>query len=337
MHTVAVFSGGIGLGAYQAGAYEVLHQFPRLRPGWLLGSSVGAVNAALIAGNPPERRIEALREFWSAHQNAATPDGGPQGLSYLQNWMSAIEVRIFGANGYFRPRVRYPFESFASLYDLAPMRARIERLVDFERLNSGETRLSVATTEIDTGDTVTFDSRHGDRIGIDHLVASCGFLPEFAPVEIGGRLLGDGGLSANAPLEPVFAEPATDKRTVFVLDLFSRRGERPTDLAGALARKNDLMFGNQTWLRLQALQGAAAARTTVSREDDRTVAAAASDIVYLSYDPVPDEAGSEKPYDFSRRSIEARWQAGVRDMQAALQQLAKGIVRDEDLTVIGRA
>ena len=91
--------------------------------------------------------------------------------------------------------------AFRSLYDLAPMKDRLERLVDFRRLNSGEVGFTVAATDIETGELVVFNPAKGDEISIDHLLASCGFLPEFAPVEIGGRLLGDGGLSANAPIE----------------------------------------------------------------------------------------------------------------------------------------
>src|SRR4029078_4095477 len=120
--------------------------------------------------------------------------------------------------------------------------------VDFGRLNSGEVRFSVATTDIETGELVIFDTSKGDNISIDHILASCGFLPEFAPVDVGGRLLGDGGLSANAPIEAV-ANDASDK-IIFLIHLFARDGERPRSCEDALARKNDILFGNQTMQRL---------------------------------------------------------------------------------------
>jgi predicted acylesterase/phospholipase RssA len=82
-----------------------------------------------------------------------------------------------------------------------PLKTRLAELVDFSRLNGGEVRVSVATTDIETGELVIFDTARGHRIELDHVLASCGFLPEFPAVEIDGRLLGDGGLSANAPVE----------------------------------------------------------------------------------------------------------------------------------------
>src|SRR5918993_3657279 len=137
-----VLSGGVALGAYQAGAYAALHQ-EGLRPDWLAGSSIGAVNAAIIAGNPPERRIERLREFWDGAAIepvapgsplwADPPSEGPWRHAY--NWMSTLQSRIIGRPGLFRPRLLPggAGEAYPSLYDLAPMRARLEALVDFHR------------------------------------------------------------------------------------------------------------------------------------------------------------------------------------------------------------
>jgi NTE family protein len=204
-----VFSGGIGLGAYQARAYEALQEREDLRLDWISGSSVGAVNAALIAGTPREGHLEALRAFWmnAPFGSAVLPGaniGGP--WRHAQNWMSVLQARLFGAWGHFHPRLASSrLDGFASLYDLSPMRRRIEKLVDFERLNNGDIRVCVATTDVETGDLVVFDTRKATGVAIEHLLASCGFLPEFAPVEIDGRLLGDAGLSANAPFEPVLA------------------------------------------------------------------------------------------------------------------------------------
>jgi NTE family protein len=173
-----VLSGGVGLGAYQAGAYAAL-QDRGLTPQWLAGSSAGAVNAALIAGTRPENRVSALRTFWMGEDalfaEAFAPFAATTGWRHLQNWMKAIEARLFGARGHFRPRfLTHPFEPLSALYDLAPMRQRIERLVDFDRLNGGDIRIAVATTEIDTGEMVIFDTGQGARIGVDHLLAICG-------------------------------------------------------------------------------------------------------------------------------------------------------------------
>jgi NTE family protein len=205
---------------------------------------------------------------------------------------------LFGAQGHFRPRTPgLPFEDFRSLYDLAPMRRSLERLIDFTILNSGEPRLPVATTDIETGQVVLFDTAR-EKLTIDHLMASCGMLPEFAPVTIDGRLLGDGGLAANAPFEPILADAAP--RLIFVLDLFARDGDRPRSFAAALARKNELMFGNQTLRTLELWRD-----TCRGRNDGKRV-------VYLAYRASPDEADAEKLSIFRR----GRWTiAGGRDRE----------------------
>lgn len=140
------------------------------------------------------------------------------------------------------------------MYDLEPLRKRASELIDFDHLNLGSIRLTVCTTDIITGEMVFFDTSKGDRITIDHLLASCGFVPDFSPVEIGGRMLGDGGLSANAPFEAIAQEQIKQDLTCFVLDLFSRDGAMPATLEQSLARKNDLIFANQTWVQLRSCQ-----------------------------------------------------------------------------------
>jgi NTE family protein len=311
-----VLSGGLGLGAYQAGAYQAMKE-NGIEPYRIAGSSVGAVNGALIAGSDPKDRIDALRTFWAAGDLWFRAVSFPGYLGHAQNWFSVVHTRLFGASGHFRPRVPSPWGPFRSLYDLTPMKDRLERLVDFGRLNSGETGFSVAATDIETGELVVFDTAKRHEISIDHLLASCGFLPEFAPVEIGGRLLGDGGLSANAPIEALGNDAPND--FVFVIDLFARDGERPRSLEDALARKNDLLFGNQTMQRLRLLPAAGQV----------------GPIVYLSYRPSDEEAGPEKTFDLSRATISGRWNAGAADMEAAVERL--GCAGDiPPLTIIRR-
>jgi NTE family protein len=312
-----VLAGGMGLGAYQAGVYEELHE-QGIEPGWLAASSAGAINAALIAGNPPEDRVSALRRYWLdaamwSWDRQTLPVGSA--FRHLSNWLSAIQSRLAGAPGYFRPRLPAdPFSPFRSLYDLAPMHARLKGLIDFDLLNAGRPRVSIATTDIESGEPVIFDTAAGDVLRSEHLLASCGFLPEFAPVEIGGRLLGDGGLSINAPFEPVLDEAGSPPPYILVVDLFARDGSRPTSLETALARKTDLTFANQTVLRLQSfLRGRTAAGAA---------AHTAPPIFYLSYRAVPDEAGSEKMFDLSRRTAETRWRMGRLDMQEALKRIS---------------
>jgi len=342
--TVTVFSGGVGLGSYQAGAYEALHDVG-LQPSWFAASSVGAVNAAIITGGPAQHAVERLREFWEEGSLPKLAVPAPwTGFDHLSHWATAIQARLFGVPGQFRPRLSMnPFAGFSSLYDLAPMRSRIEKLVDFGYLNTEGVRVTVATTDIETGDPVLFDTGQGDRIGIEHLMASCGYLPEFAPVEIDGRLLGDGGLSANAPIEPVLEDDDEISGAIFVVDLFARDGARPTGLEDALARRNDLFFGNQTFLRLRAYQRRHERRDQFSSKAPPRNAkiadqgkSARAPIFYLSYRAPPDEPGSEKPFDFSRESLRRRWEAGRLDMQEALRQLNDGDVRIGELVAVRR-
>ena len=336
-----VFAGGVGLGAYQAGAYAGLHAQGAARLDWIAASSVGAANAAVIAGNAPENRLERLRTLWMTRATAA---GGPFSPSdtavawrHAYNWLRVVQTRLLGAPGHFHPRSLIPSShGFRSLYDLAPLRAQLERLVDFGRLNSGEIRFAVATTDVVTGETVVFDTGKGDRIDVDHLLASAGYLPEFAPLDLGGRLLGDGGLSTNAPMEAVLLEddPHPQARICFVVDLFARDGERPAGLEAALARKNDLLLANQTYNRLELLRRDIELRNQLTRLTDHVPADAreALDltpqprsrtraIVYLSYRAPPEEAGPEKPFDLSSATARDRWRAGELDMAEALRQL----------------
>jgi NTE family protein len=317
---VLILAGGIALGAYQAGAFGCLAE-RGITPGWLAGSSIGAVNAAVIAGSEPQDRITHLKALWLnaqpfTSQDASIPLPGP--WRHASSWATAIGTRLMGAAGNFHPRVPNPFGNFRSFYDLEPLRLRLLELVDFDRLNAGDIRLTVATTDLESGELVLFDTGRGDRIGVDHLLASCGFLPEFAPVEINGRLLGDGGLCANAPVEALHLDPPDGPLTVFVLDLFARDGARPASLEDALLRKNDLTFANQTWQRLEAYCRERELSRRLGEAQGGTGRVEPASVFLLSYRPDPADAITDKMYDYSPHSIEARWQAGCADMEEAL-------------------
>jgi NTE family protein len=197
-----------------------------------------------------------------------------------------------------------------SIYDTSPLRRTLEKLIDFERLNSGAIRVSVMTVDIETGEEAVFDTSSAP-LRLEHLLASIGFIPDFPPVEIEGRLLSDGGLSANTPVEIVLSESADDL-LCFVLDCFPRAGRRPQSLLEASERQSDLIFANQTQKAIDAFVRAAAAQP----RRERTI-----DIVRLAYRASADEFGM-KGFDFSRATLERRWQSGANDMAAALEILA---------------
>ncbi|MEY9183771.1 NTE family protein [Bradyrhizobium sp. USDA 326] len=312
--TAVVFSGGLGLGAYHAGVFEALSSL-RSPIDWITGSSAGAITAALIAGSPSADRLRNLRSYWHGADRApAIPDTG----RHLFAWLSSINTRLLGHTGFFHPRLPIPASHFGGLYDLGPTRERLQQLIDFGRLNSGDPRITICATDLESGDAVLFDSS-SERIEMDHILASCGFLPEFAPVQIAGRWLGDGGFSLNAPFDPIL-ETARPLR-LYVIELFPRDGKVPDGLESAAERKSDLTFGNQTFQRLGYALEARQLRAELQDLDYD------DEIYLLSYRPGREEAGPEKSFDLSETAMAQRWRAGFLDMQysASLAPIPNGI------------
>ena len=271
--------------------------------------------------------------------------GPPQDGAWRQahNQASALETLLLGRTGLFRPRL-YPgpragADDVSALYDLAPLRTTVMSLVDFDLLNRGDVRVSIVATEVVTGERVVFDTGQGCVIGPEHVVASCALLPLFAPVEVDGRLLGDGGLSSNAPLDIVLSDPAAKGLRCFVVDLFAREGSRPHTLAASASRAGDLAFGNQSRRLLEAQGREDRLRTLIDQlgsllppelRDDPKIGTILSegrshpaDVVYLGYRAKLDEAGLGKIFDFSCVTIDDRWEAGMQRMQAALQAVGQ--------------
>ena len=355
-----VLAGGIALGMYEAGAYAALHEQPELRPEWIAGSSIGAVTAALIAGNPPERRVARLREFWDAtdpfpSMSAWFGQSSTGALRQAQNNASVMQTMLFGRPGLFRPRLAPGFQSGAqdvpALFDVGPMAKRLVELVDFDLLNSGSIRLALSCTDVISGERVVFDTGHGDRIGPQHVLASCALLPLFAPVEVEGRLLADGCLGANTPIDLVLNESDAREVLCFVVELFARQGSRPHTIAASASRAGDMAFGNQTRRILEGLQrerhlrrliGQLASQLPVERRDDPPVAAILAEgrvgratVATIAYRGALDEAGMFKPFDFSRATLADRWTAGEEAMRLAITAVnQRGPTDGDALTVI---
>lgn len=368
MRKVLVLQGGGALGAYQAGAYEALAEAGQA-PDWLAGTSIGAINAAIIAGNPPERRVERLREFWHmvSAPTALMPMAPPAALRAAFEAASAGLAAGWGVPGFFRPRVppvlgeADPTE--VSLYDTSPLRDTLLRLVDFDRLNTGPVRLSVGAVEVETGNLAYFDNRT-TRIGPEHIMASGALPPGFAPVRIDGRLWWDGGLVSNSPLQHVLDTALHESLgaapggpfTIYQVDLFSAAGAAPRRLADIEAREKDIRFSSRTRAntdRVRELHDVAvasrrlAARLPPEWRDDpdlRHIMAAAAEaevtVVHLIYRPAEREGGA-RDYEFSRPSIEERWAAGLRDVRhthahaawtVRRAAAAEGAMRTLDLT-----
>jgi len=342
--TVLLLQGGGALGSYQAGVYEALAE-ANLHPDWVAGISIGAVNAALIAGNPPEKRVEKLREFWEA---VSTP---PLGVPYLSsveikddfthrviNQTRALSIMMFGAPHFFTPRLLSPTfwpspnADQLSFYDVAPLKATLERLVDFDRLNAGAMRFSVGAVNVKTANFVYFDSTT-HRIGPAHIIASGSLPPGFPATEIDGEYYWDGGLVSNTPLQWVLDSRPRLDTLAFQIDLWSARGELPRNLGEANVRQKEIQFSSRTrsatdqYKRAQKLRIAFASllkdlpAELLDRPEVKMLAAEADEkvcnIVQLIYHAQNYE-GIAKDFEFSRRTMEEHWAAGYDDVARAI-------------------
>ena len=348
--TVLVLQGGGALGAYQAGVYEALHEHG-IQPQWVAGVSIGAINAAIIAGNAPARRVERLREFWhgvSSHLLAPALSASYGRVAReLFNESSAALAAVVGVPGFFAPRfppaLLHPDGTPGALsyYDTAPLEKTLERLVDFDLINTPDpgkkVRLSVGAVNVQTGNFRYFDSTDASYlqpIGPRHIMASGALPPGFAPVQIDNEFYWDGGLVSNTPLQYVIDQPAATDMLVFQVDLFSARGPLPRNLSEVAERGKDIQFASRTRLGTdlvavqQKLTHAAqslAAKLPKKFADDPDLMAllnagspAAITIVHLIHRSKHYETQS-KDYEFSRHSVREHWDAGRADVLCSLK------------------
>ena len=335
-----VLQGGGALGAYQAGVYQALSE-ARCDPKWIAGVSIGAVNAALIAGNPPERRLSALESFWSTISDrkvwAFTPEG--DFFRDLRNQTSAMMAMALGQPGFFKPRPVNPWfaalgaEGAASFYETSELRSTLERLVDFDRINSGKTRLSVGAVNVRTGNFIYFDSLKM-KLGPEHVMASGALPPALPAVKIEGELYWDGGIVSNTPLQHLLDTDPQENSLVFQVDLFSARGTVPRRMADVLARHKDISYSSRTrqntdtWARvhnlqlklLDALRRIPAGDLT--DEDRQSMEALGRsgevNIVHLIYQKKEYE-GHAQDYEFSGTSMREHWASGLADTLRTLR------------------
>jgi NTE family protein len=347
-----LLQGGGALGSYQAGVYQALAEAD-LHPDWVAGISVGAINSALIAGNPPEKRVDALRAFWetittapigmSAMVSLMLDSFGFKGdLAHgLINQAYAFATMMEGAPGFFLPRPVPPFLSPAgsveavSFYDVGPLKATLERLADFDRINAGPTRFSVGAVNVRSGNFEYFDSTT-HTIRPEHVMASGALPPGFPATVIDGESYWDGGLVSNTPLQWVLDSQPRADTLAFQVDLWSARGDIPGDLIGLKLRQKDIRFSSRTRAatdqfkkqqrlrralgRLLKLVPEAALRDAdpeirllVDQADERVY-----NIVQLIY-RAKNYEGTSKDYEFSRATMEEHWKTGYYDAVRTLR------------------
>jgi NTE family protein len=343
-----LLQGGGALGAYQAGVYEALAE-AEIHPDWIAGISIGAINAAIIAGNPLNSRVDRLREFWMQVTSSAPwhSSGNPfidlagsDDTRNLLNQMSANLAAAFGAAGFFSARPLTPWLqpggtlASTSFYDTKQLKDTLERLVDFDRLNAGMTRFSAGAVNVRTGNFVYFDTTT-HKVAPEHVMASGALPPGFPAVEIDGEHYWDGGLVSNTPLQWVIeSDPRRKDTLAFQVDLWSAQGALPRNMAEVTTRQKEIQFSSRTRAstgqfksvhRVQRALDALLRRlpADVEENDDlKILKSVASDkvhnIIHLIY-RARNYEGHSKDYEFSRLSMQDHWRAGYHDAVRTLR------------------
>lgn len=338
-----VLQGGGALGAYQAGVYQAMHE-NNLAPDWVVGTSIGAINAALIAGNDVVNRVIRLREFWDrvAHPDMLDMKQVLDPARRVNTWVATADAVAKGVKGFFTPR---PFNLFAagmgvapelaSFYDTRALAGTLRDLIDFDHLHApGGVRLTVNAVKVTCGELVSFDSLK-QPIEIEHIMASGALPPGFPPVRIGGELYWDGGLYSNTPLETVLDEQPSIDTVCFMVDLWNAVGPEPTTLDEVQTRQKDVMFASRSarhvknYVRLHQLQAMVRAlynrlpaelQGTAGRQMLTEIGADATiQIVRIPY-AGQDWHMAAKDINFSKGSIEWRWEQGYADATRAIRQ-----------------
>jgi NTE family protein len=343
-----LLQGGGSLGAYQCGAFQALAE-ANLQPDWIAGISIGSLNSAVIAGNAPEKRVEKLREFW---ETITAPPLGPFAIPYdpsiaiadptlhrIVNQARAFSDVLFGAPHFFAPRMPSPVlfppnnTKMLSFYDTAPLKATLERLVDFDRINAGDMHFSVGATNIRSGTQTYFDNKTC-LIRAEHVMASGALPPGLPAQEIDGELYWDGGLVSNTPLQWMLDSTPRKDTLAFQIDVWSARGELPRDFIDAALRDKEIRFASRTQLGTDQYKNAQKLRIAAARllkqlpVDLRNgpeaklleehVDEKVCNIVHLIYRSKIYE-GFVTDFNFSRRSMEEHWKAGYADTVHSLR------------------
>ncbi|UOD50997.1 DUF3734 domain-containing protein [Orrella daihaiensis] len=351
-----VLQGGGALGSYQAGVYEGLAQ-AGIHPNWVAGISIGALNCAIIAGNPPEKRVQRLHEFWeticmspivtpslmSGHKDMVTQYLSPWG-DMLESMghamfssMAAMSALVNGQDGFFKPRPMAPgggAPDTTSFYDTSPMIATLEKYADFDRINSGETRVSLGATNVASGNFVYFDSSEV-KLTPKHFIASGSLPPGFPATEIDGEYYWDGGCVSNTPLEYVLGVTPRRDTLVFQVDLWSAAGPLPTDIFQVNERLKDIQYSSRTRTVTNAVHLMQRMRKALLDTIDRVPASvrekdpwfdhmvqhmmgARYNVIHLIYQNKQTE-GHYKDYQFSAETKNMHWQTGLHDMDETLR------------------
>lgn len=336
--TVLIFQGGGALGAFQAGSYEALHR-AGLAPDWAVGTSIGAINAALIAGNRPERRLEHLYDFWARMGQGCClePPVKPMETGWIR-W-NALATMVFGVPHFFAPRWAHGFAfgvpvspETASLYDPTALKRTLEELIDFDYLNDSPIRLSVGAVDVESGQIRYFDSRD-QRIGVEHILASGALPPAFPAVEIDGCYYWDGGIHSNTPLECVLRDLPRRHSLCFLATLWPLQDDPPVSFPDVLRRSKELQYASRAETLIGLEQELHRLRHSISLLASRLPEAVRAEedvmesirrgcrsvyhLIRLQAPRLSDE-DQTKDIDFAPSRIAQRWAAGYENALRAL-------------------
>lgn len=333
-HTILLLQGGGALGAYQAGAFEGLAE-AGVEPDWIVGISIGAINSTLIAGNPPERRVERLREFWD-RASAHSPFIPPSSLEELRPALSRMTfaaTAMFGISGFFTPRIMPPWMAPAgsmeamSFYDVQPLKATLQELADFDLINRKAVRLSLGAVNVRSGNSIYFDN-HQMNLRPDHTLAAGALPPGFPPAEIDGEVYMDGGIATNSPLWYALDQDPRMSALMFQVDVFSAAGEAPKTLEQAQERSKDILFASKTRFNTDRIREQEQMRASLRRLLEKLPPSLQSDpdvqkltkvstrgpitLVHL-INRHPARYLEYKDGDFARATVKELWEAGRSD------------------------
>jgi NTE family protein len=246
---VLVLQGGGALGAYQVGVVQALHE-AGIEPDWVIGTSIGAINGALVAGNDPARRMDCLNGFWDTlrwRSPLAQLPFEPGALNPLSNLMTIFN----GVPGFFAPNPAALFGPMAALgvdhaawYDTAPLAETLRNHVDFDRIARGAARLTVGAVNVESGQMRYFDSRD-ERLGIEHVMASGALPPAFPAVRVGDGLFWDGGIYSNTPIEAVLDDRPRRSSLIFAVQLWNPQGPAPASIWQTVGRQKDIQYASR--------------------------------------------------------------------------------------------
>ena len=334
---VLVLQGGGALGAYQVGVYQALHE-AGVEPDWVIGTSIGAINAGIIAGSKPAERMDRLREFWCRVEHGHVFEWAlPTELSNLwRNWSTIWN----GLPAFFTPNSAAFTSPHAHLgpegagyYSVEPMRRTLADLIDFDEVNGGDVRLTVGASRVTSSEMHYFDSRDMP-LGLDHIMASGALPPAFPAVRIDGELYWDGGILSNTPVEVVFDDNPRRNSMVYAVHIWNPHGSEPETIWEVMNRQKDVQYSSRSGSHIKRQRQLHRLRHVITElsalvpDDMRRNTDVAKLAAYgcptrmhviRLLAPRLDCEDHSKDIDFSPSGIRARWEAGYSDTMRTLE------------------